>query len=162
MASTEIRLKSVIHRASGSVVVVPHVGAITNGNDVDRVLTLASEGTCRQVVIGLRTYDLRSPWTSDLILPSLLTQLRTVGKQLILFIPDSAGSECIRGAGFPTSVGLASSSAELKQRYNVDLSLRDSLETDDDVSFTAEELRQMEADGLTLSDAIRAIESRLG
>ncbi len=33
---------------------------------------------------------------------------------------------------------------------------------DEKVSFTEEELREMEAAGLTLGDAIRAIESRLG
>lgn len=33
---------------------------------------------------------------------------------------------------------------------------------DEPVSFTEEELRQMEADGLTLADAIRTIESRPG
>lgn len=33
---------------------------------------------------------------------------------------------------------------------------------DEPVSFTAEELRQMEADGLTLADAIRSIEVRPG
>ena len=33
---------------------------------------------------------------------------------------------------------------------------------DEPVSFTAEELRQMDADGLTLAAAIRAIESRPG
>ncbi|HEX4608134.1 MAG TPA: hypothetical protein VH092_08005 [Urbifossiella sp.] len=35
-------------------------------------------------------------------------------------------------------------------------------EWDDPVRFTEEELRQMEANGLTLTDAIRAIEAEFG
>jgi len=107
----------------------------------------------KRVVLDLRRLDALSPR-----MVGELTRfdrfLRAARTELVFLATATAAIEVLRGAGLDHTPPLFSDAGELEREHGITLPATE----DESVTFTAAELRDMRAAGVTLGDAIRAIE----
>lgn len=163
MGMGPFNLDTTFHRPSGTVVATVRVRFLDDG-DADRVedtplwralFPLLGDPAVKQTVVDLRAVGhVTGSGFRGLI--RLHREANAVGKRLILLAGPPSRRE-IESQRLDQIFDLAADPTELKERYQIELPA-----PDEPVTFTEAELREMEADGLTLGAAIRALETRPG
>ena len=109
----------------------------------------------RRLVLDLRGLRTISCWVTTAAV-RLFGSLRSAGAELVVLTTPVA-LDALKYAGLDRLFTIVADEDELRRKCGIDL------EPDGESPFfTVDELRKIEADGLTLGDAIRAIEERLG
>jgi hypothetical protein len=158
MSADQAGIDATFHRPSGTVVVTVRDRAFDGGGGgLDDAATLADKPDVKRVVIDLRAVE--SLGRAGFKWFEMLLYRLAPDKRLTLVTDRPRVREAFRLALSAALADLVRDPAELRERHGIDLDL---LGPDDPVSFTADELREMEAEGLTLGAAIRALETRPG
>ncbi|WP_439630807.1 hypothetical protein [Gemmata sp.] len=170
MTTDCVRLIRRLHRAANAVEVRAIGGGVGSDNDAAFEQQLADLHLL--VVADLRTdhsapkrvvLDLRQlAGLSDRMVGGLVRLdrfLRAARTELVVVAGQGTGFDAIRTRPLDRVLSVAADPAALLRDYGIELSLRaSSLPEEETVTFTAEELREMESAGVTLGDAIRMLE----
>jgi len=174
MSAGRFRLHWRVRRDANAVVVrvIDQPGGADEGDEGDEfrqqlaelhtlvVSDLASDHPApKRVILDLRRLDTPPAGLgSELVRFDRFLRAARVG--LVLLATGPAVLDAVRNTTFDRVPALFSGAAELNREHGADLVPAEDATTEDEgVSFTADELREMEAAGLTLGDAIRSLEA---
>lgn len=174
MSADRIRLLWRVHRGANAVVVrvIGQPGGSDGGDEFRQQLAelhtlvvsdLTPEHPApKRVVLDLRRLDaLTARMCGELLKFDRFLRAARVG--LVVLATRSAVLDAVRDTAFDRPPTVFAAAADLNREHGADLvPAEDAVSEDEGVSFTADELREMEAAGLTLGDAIRSLEADAG
>ncbi|MBA4186831.1 MAG: hypothetical protein C0467_02315 [Planctomycetaceae bacterium] len=174
MATDYVRLIRRIHR-SANTVEVRALGCNESGLDGDTafqeqladlhqlvVAELRTEHDApKRVVLDLRQLNsLSDRMTGDLV--RLHRFLKAVQTQLIILVTRLPGTDILWHSKLNTVLTVVTDIAVLHREHGIELSPGETLPPEEEsVTFTGEELREIEAAGVSMDDVIREIEATM-